>query len=62
MGSIKKPDPGQHARFVETGKAIGCDESEEAFDEKLKVIARHKPKDKPLPPAEANAPSKERGY
>ena len=37
----------QHARFVETARALGCDESEEAFDEKLKVITRHKPKDSP---------------
>ena len=42
----------QHARFVETARKLGCDESEEAFDEKLKVIARHKPKDeKPEQPA-----------
>lgn len=40
----KAPDPEQHARFVETARALECDESEEAFDEKLKVIARHKPK------------------
>lgn len=35
----------QHERFVEKARELGCDESEEAFDEKLKVIARHKPKD-----------------
>ena len=34
----------QHARFVETARELGCDESEEAFDEKLKAIARHRPK------------------
>lgn len=34
----------QHARFVETARALGCDEDEAAFDEKLKVIVRHKPK------------------
>ena len=37
----------QHARFVEKARELGCDESEEAFDEKLKVIARHKPKPAP---------------
>ena len=37
----------QHDRFIETARALGCDEDEAAFDEKLKVIARHKPKDKP---------------
>ncbi len=38
----------QHARFIETARALGCDESEAAFDEKLKVIARHKPKGEPV--------------
>jgi len=28
----------QHDRFVETARALGCDENEAAFDEKLKVI------------------------
>lgn len=37
----------QHACFIETARALGCDESEAAFDEKLKVIARHKPKAEP---------------
>ena len=36
------PDPNQHARFIETARALGCDEDEAAFDEKLKVVARHK--------------------
>lgn len=41
----------QHARFIETARALGCDEDEAAFDEKLKVIARHKPKGEPKQPA-----------
>ena len=32
----------QHARFLETARALGCDEDEAAFDEKLKGIARPK--------------------
>lgn len=40
----------QHARFVETARELGCDESEEAFDEKLKLIARQKPKEAPVKP------------
>jgi hypothetical protein len=36
----------QHARFVETARKLRCDESEEAFNEKLKVVARHKPNPK----------------
>lgn len=42
--------PSQHDRFVETARALGCDEDEAAFDEKLKMIARHK--SKVTPPAE----------
>lgn len=34
----------QHDRFIETARALGCDKDEAAFDEKLKVIVRHKPK------------------
>ena len=37
----------QHARFIETARSLGCDEDEAAFDEKLKAIARQKPKAKP---------------
>lgn len=32
----------QIERFKETARALGCDEDEAAFDEKLKVIARHR--------------------
>lgn len=28
----------QHARFLETARALGCDEDEAAFDEKLKAV------------------------
>ena len=37
----------QSDRFIETARRLGCDEDPAAFDEKLKVIARHKPKDTP---------------
>ena len=37
----------QHAHFLETARALVCDEDEAAFDEKLKVVARHKPKGEP---------------
>ena len=36
-------DTTQHARFLETARALGCDEGEKAFDEKLRTIT------KPLP-------------
>jgi len=28
----------QHARFLETARALGCDEDEAAFDEKLQAV------------------------
>lgn len=34
----------QHERFLETARSLACDEDEAAFDEKLKVIARQKPR------------------
>jgi len=46
----KNTDPAaQHARFVETARELGCDESEEAFDEKLKAIAKPNPNPNPNP-------------
>lgn len=33
----------QHDRFLETARALGCDENESAFDEKLKMVARQRP-------------------
>ena len=44
MSKNLKTTSDQHARFVETARALGCNEDEAAFDEKLKVIARQKPK------------------
>ena len=35
----------QYDRFIETARALGCDEDEVAFDKKLKAIARQKPAD-----------------
>lgn len=40
-------DKAQSERFIETARALGCDEDEAAFREKLRVIARQKPKDDP---------------
>ena len=42
-----KPDPEQYKRFVETARALECDEDKERFEEKLKRIATAKPKQKP---------------
>lgn len=44
MANGKIPaSPGQHARFVETARTLGCDEDEAAFKAKLAVIGRQKP-------------------
>ena len=37
-------EPTQLDRFREAARALGCDEDEAAFDEKLKGIAAPKPK------------------
>lgn len=41
-----KADLDQRKRFIETARALECDEDEAAFDEKLKRIAQAKPKRK----------------
>jgi len=37
----------QHRRFLETARALECDEDKERFEEKLKRIATAKPKRQP---------------
>jgi hypothetical protein len=37
------PEPEQIEKFKEAAKKLGCDESEEAFDEKLRRIAKKPP-------------------
>ena len=49
MKSKEKSSESQHARFIETARALGCDEDPTAFDDKLKAIARHKPTAEPKP-------------
>ena len=46
----KSAEQTQNDRFIEVARAIGCDETEATFDEKLKGIARQKPKGKPERP------------
>jgi hypothetical protein len=45
----RKPRPAdskpQSEWFIETARALGCDEDEAAFEGKLAVIARYKPKE-----------------
>jgi hypothetical protein len=44
VAGSQKNDPDQSRRFIETARALECDEDEAAFDEKLKRIAQAKPK------------------
>jgi hypothetical protein len=43
----KQASADQHARFLETARAFGCDEDEAAFDEKLKAVANAKSAPRP---------------
>jgi hypothetical protein len=47
--SEKEPKK-QIDRFKEAARQLGCDEDEARFDEKLKEIAKHNPKDEPPKP------------
>jgi hypothetical protein len=43
--------PEQHSRFIETARALGCDEDKEKFEDVLGTIAQFKP-----PPKLAKGP------
>jgi predicted transcriptional regulator len=40
---VKKDIQSQKEKFIAAARAAGCDESEEAFDAKLKALLTHKP-------------------
>jgi hypothetical protein len=42
MTNNKRNDP-QYEKFMETARALGCDESEQAFDTKLEALLTVKP-------------------
>jgi hypothetical protein len=52
MPAMKKQDatPSQSERFKQAARELGCDESEERFNEALKAVAKHKPKPLPAQP------------
>jgi hypothetical protein len=65
-GILGKDDPGestkkpsspteQHQRFIETARALECDEDKERFEQKLKRIATAKPKSKPNPTSKSRS-------
>lgn len=45
----KEPPSSQGEAFIDLARALGCDESEERFNEALKKVARHK-----APPTDAS--------
>jgi hypothetical protein len=53
-----KAKPDQSTRFIETARALGCKEDEEAFRDALRRVARQKPRDQQRP---APKPSVRRG-
>lgn len=44
---VKKLGPTQLQKFIEAARKVGADESESAFEAKLKKIAKAKPKPNP---------------
>lgn len=47
-----RPKSEQSQKFIAKARELGCDESEAAFDEKLKRLAKAKPKPKEKTPDE----------
>jgi hypothetical protein len=45
LGKDNAENASQIDRFRETARELGCDEDEAAFKDKLRVIARQKPKE-----------------
>lgn len=43
LKNTKDTDTNQRARFLETARALGCDEDEAAFDKKLRGIVKPSP-------------------
>jgi hypothetical protein len=46
MSAKVKP---QIAKFREAARELGCDESDERFEEALRAVAKHKPESNPKP-------------
>ncbi|MFD1623917.1 hypothetical protein [Azospirillum griseum] len=40
----EKSSTGQHQKFMDAARELGCDEDEAAFEDKLRRIAKVKPK------------------
>jgi hypothetical protein len=44
MAADKQSSPERLGQFKRVARELGCDESEAAFDDKLRQIARHTPR------------------
>jgi hypothetical protein len=44
-----KSSKSQIQKFREAARDLGCDESDERFEEALRAVAKHKPQDNPKP-------------
>ena len=63
MGSSgKRPEnpTEQSQRFIDAARELGCDESEERFNETLRAVAKHKPKPLERDPEHREQPDGER--
>jgi len=45
----------QSQRFKQAAREVGCDDSEERFNDALKAVAKHKPRGGAKPPPSENA-------
>ena len=55
--AIKPTDTPQIDRFKQMARELGCDEDMDAFREKLKQVARHKPKDSGPESGQSDSPA-----
>jgi hypothetical protein len=46
---VVKASKSQVQKFREAARELGCDESDERFEEALRAVAKHKPQDDPKP-------------
>lgn len=49
MNQRHRTDTSRSDRFIETARALGSDEDEEAFRAKLRTVAKQRPKDAAIP-------------
>ena len=58
MKKPKEAESAQHDSFIKAARELGCDEDEAHFEEKLRKIARQKPRETPNKARRAQATPK----